>query len=66
MADQIVFDCYYQGGGSLKDQAACPNALNGEPLQYYETRLVTTVTANYTPWFVLILLAILYASQDKT
>lgn len=60
------FDCWYQGGGSLLNQTVCPLELNGEPLQYSEMRIVEDVQANYTPWFVLILLAALLMAQDQS
>lgn len=63
--DKIVYDCWYQGGASLLGQASCPSSLNGEPLQYKESRLVVDVTANYTPWFVLIILAVVLISQRE-
>lgn len=62
---RLTFDCYYQGGGSLMNQSFCPAQLNGEPLLYTESRLVEDVTATPFPWWILLLLFAVLASQKK-
>jgi hypothetical protein len=64
MADRLEFDCYYQGGAALLNQTYCPLALNGEPLQYTESRLITDAgTPQYTGF--LLLLFLLWLSSQK-
>lgn len=65
MADRLEFDCYYQGGASLKNQTFCPLELNGEPLQYTESRLVTDVTSKFIPWWLLLVAFVLYEAQKR-
>jgi len=65
MATHIEFNCYYQGGGSLLNQTFCPLQLNGEPLQYTETRLVEDVVSRPIPWWILAALFVLYQAQKR-
>lgn len=60
---RLEFDCYYQGGTVLTNQTFCPLELNGEPLQYTESRLVEDVTGTPFPWWVLLLILAYLASQ---
>lgn len=64
MADHLEFDCWYQGGASLLNQTFCPNELNGEPLLYTESRLVTDVVSRPIPWW-LVILALLMAVENQ-
>lgn len=63
--DKLVFNCFYQGGASLLDQDICPLELNGEPLQFTESRLVTDVTEPRPWWLLLIFIALMLATNKQ-
>lgn len=62
---RLEFDCYYEGGESLKNQSFCPEVLNGQPLLYTETRIVEDVTEPRPWWLLLIFVVVIGMSKRK-
>jgi len=65
MSDHVEYTCIYEDGSRLEHMVSCPSDHDGAVLTDTEVHVVEDVTASPFPWWILILLGLILATNNK-